>query len=205
MNNRYIVLSAQVISTLFTPFYLPTVAFVVLLTFSYLSQLAFMEKLYMVFMVYLFTVILPRTIIYFYRKHHGWSSEQLNKRSNRYVPYIISIGCYTLLLFIMKSLHLPHFTVPIVAAALLIQIICAIVNNWVKVSTHAASSGGVIGMLFAFSFIFNFNAVWWISLCILLCGCVCSARMVLRQHTYLELFLGVIIGIFSGWMAVIVI
>lgn len=205
MNNRYIILSAQIISTLFTPFYMPTVAFVVLLMFSYLSQLGFAQKCYMVLMVYIFTVLLPRIVIYFYRKHMGMSKLQLSQRANRYVPYIISIMSYTLLLSIMKLLHLPHFCVPIVAAALLIQITCAIVNNWIKVSTHAASSGGVIGMLFAFSIIFNFNAVYWIALCVFLCGCVCSARMVLRQHTYRELFFGVLIGIFSGWMSVILI
>lgn len=205
MNNRYIVLSAQIISTLFTPFYMPTVAFVIILMFSYLNQLSFAQKCYMVFMVYLFTMLLPRTIIYFYRKHNGWSLKQLSARTRRYVPYAISIVCYMLLLAIMRTLRLPHFTVPIVASALILQITCAIVNNWIKVSIHAAASGGVIGMLFAFSIVFDFNAVWWIALAILLCGCVCSARMVLRQHTYHELLAGVVIGIISGWMSVIVI
>lgn len=205
MNNRYIVLSAQIISTLFTPFYMPTVAFVVILMFSYLSQLSFAQKFYMVFMVYLFTMLLPRTIIYFYRKYNGWSRHQLSMRTRRYIPYAISIVCYILLLTIMRTLHLPHFTVPVVASALILQITCAIVNNWIKVSTHAAASGGVIGMLFAFSIVFDFNAVWWIILAIFLCGCVCSARMVLRQHTYHELLAGVVIGIISGWMSVVVI
>lgn len=205
MNNRYIILCAKLISTLFTPFYMPTVAFVVLLTFSYLRQLSFMEKVYMVAIVYLFTVLFPRILIYFYRKQNGWSTDDLNTRRGRIVPYIIGIVCNSLLLVVMSVLRLPHFTYPIVAAALLIQITCAVVNRWIKVSTHAAASGGVIGMLFAFSIIFNFNAVWWVSLCILLCGCVCSARMTLRQHTYKELLAGVLIGIFSGWMAVILI
>lgn len=205
MNNRYIILSAQIISTLFTPFYMPTVAFVVLLTFSYLRQLAIGEKIYMVTLIYMFTVLFPRVIIYFYRKHNGWSREQLNKRSNRYAPYLISIVCYSTLLIIMSAIHMPRFTMSIVAASLLIQFVCATINNWMKVSFHAASSGGVIGMLFAFSLIFNFNAVWWIALCIFLCGCVCAARMTLRQHTYKELLVGVVVGILSGWMTVILI
>lgn len=205
MNNRYIILSAQIISTLFTPFYMPTVAFVVLLTFSYLRQLAIGEKIYMVTLIYMFTVLFPRVIIYFYRKHNGWSREQLSKRSNRYAPYLISIVCYSTLLIIMSAIHMPRFTMSIVAASLLIQFVCATINNWMKVSFHAASSGGVIGMLFAFSLIFNFNAVWWIALCIFLCGCVCAARMTLRQHTYKELLVGVVVGILSGWMTVILI
>lgn len=204
MNKRIILLTAQIISTMFTPFYLPTVAFVVLLTFSYLKSLPFSYKLAMVCVVYLFTVLFPRIIIYSYRKLNGLTRHQLSMREQRYAPYLISIVCYSTLLFLMERLHMPHFTLSIVAASLLIQIICAVVNNWVKVSVHAAASGGVIGMLFAFSLIFFFDATWWIALSILLCGCVCSARMLLRQHTYHELFFGVLIGIASGWGAVVI-
>lgn len=204
MPNRHIINIAQLISLLFTPFYLPTVAFVVLLMFSYLHALPLSYKLAIICVVYLFTVIIPRIMIYAYRKFNGWTRHQLSMRERRYIPYVISIICYSTLLCLMEQLHLPHFTLSIVAASLFIQIICAVVNNWVKVSVHAAASGGVIGMLFAFSMIFHFDATYWIALCIMLCGCVCSARMLLRQHTYHELLFGVIIGLISGWGAVVI-
>ncbi len=204
MNNRYILLAARIISVLFTPFYLPTIAFIVLLMFSYLKTLTPGYKIAMIVLVYLFTVVFPRIMIYIYRRINGWTQHQMSRRERRYVPYTISIICYSALLFIMETFHMPHFTSAIVAAALLIQVICAVVNNWIKVSTHAAASGGVIGMLFAFSIIFNFNAINWLALCVFLCGCVCTARMILRQHTYTEIFFGVLIGIASGCGAVIV-
>lgn len=204
MNNRYILLAARIISVLFTPFYLPTIAFIVLLMFSYLKTLTPGYKIAMIVLVYLFTVVFPRIMIYIYRRINGWTQHQMSRRERRYVPYTISIICYSALLFIMETFHMPHFTSAIVAAALLIQVICAVVNNWIKVSTHAAASGGVIGMLFAFSIIFNFNAINGLALCVFLCGCVCTARMILRQHTYTEIFFGVLIGIASGCGAVIV-
>lgn len=203
--HRNALIAAQVISTMFTPFFLPTVAFIVLLMFSYLRHLPFGSKLAMVCIVYLFTVLFPRMIIYAFRKFKGWTRHELSMRERRYVPYVICIICYSTLLALMESFHWPHFTLSIVSASLLIQIICAVVNKWVKVSVHAAASGGVIGMLFAFSLVvFNFDATWWIALCIFLSGCVCSARMVLRQHTYHELFFGVLIGLISGWGAVVI-
>lgn len=204
MNNRYILLAADLVSWIFTPFYMPTIAFIVLLMFSYLKALTPGYKIAMILLVYLFTVLFPRIMIYIYRRINGWTKHQMSRRERRYVPYTISIICYSALLFIMETFHMPHFTSAIVAAALLIQVICAVVNNWIKISTHAAASGGVIGMLFAFSIIFNFNAINWLALCILLCGCVCTARMILRQHTYKEIIFGVLIGIASGCGAVIV-
>lgn len=203
MPNRYIVLAAQVISTIFTPFYLPTVAFVVLMQLSYLNKLPLPYKSSLTVMVFVLTVILPRTVIYLYRKVNGWKRHEMGTRERRYVPYIISISCYTILLYIMEHLHMPHFMSSVVAASLLIQIVCALVNHWIRVSLHAAASGGVVGMLFAFSLIFHFNALWWLVVCVILCGCVCSARMLLRQHNYQELFFGVLIGIISGWACVL--
>ncbi len=202
MNNKYIILSAQIISTLFTPFYLPTVALIAVLPFTYLRTLPFLFHVQLVFVVFIFTVLLPRTIIYAYRQHNGWSSKEMSLRHRRYTPYIISIVCYTLLLIMLACFNMADFVSSIISSALMIQIICAVVNKWVKVSTHAAASGGVIGMLFAFSYISNFNAINWIAFCVLLCGCVCTARMILRQHTYHELFLGVVIGIVSGLLMV---
>lgn len=37
MNNKYIVLTAQVISLLYSPFYLPVFAFLAVFSFSYLN------------------------------------------------------------------------------------------------------------------------------------------------------------------------
>ena len=203
MPNRYIVLLAQAISIVFTPFYLPTVAFIVLINLSYLKSFDPIYKVAITLIVFLFTVILPRIAIFLYRKIQGLKKHDMSTRQQRYVPYIISITCYTLLLFIMENVRMPHFTASIVAASLLIQIICALTNHIIKVSLHAAASGGVIAMLIGFSLIFHFNAVWWVALSVLLCGCVCSARMILRQHNYQELFFGVLIGIVSGWGSVL--
>jgi len=60
----------------------------------------------------------------------------------------------------------------IIVAALGIQVVCAIINLWWKVSTHTAAIGGVAGALLAFSVMFMFNPTWWFCLIILLAGMV---------------------------------
>jgi membrane-associated phospholipid phosphatase len=79
-------------------------------------------------------------------------------------------------------------------SALLIQIICAIVNVWWKISTHTAAIGGVAGALFAFAEIFSFNPVWWLCLVLLVAGIMGSARMILRQHSLSQVMGGFGIG-----------
>jgi Na+/H+ antiporter NhaC len=70
----------------------------------------------------------------------------------------------------MEQMHIPFFMRSIVAAALIIQIVCALINVWWKISTHTAAIGGVAGALFVFSEVFRFNPVWWFCLVIGIAG-----------------------------------
>lgn len=114
------------------------------------------------------------------------------------VPYVLSIICYLVCVYIMQSLHIPHFMSSIVVVALIIQIICAIFNAWWKISTHTAAIGGVVGAVFAFSSIFGFNPLPWGCLSIILAGVVGSSRMILRQHSLGEVVMGFCIGVSVG-------
>lgn len=202
MTNKYALLTAKTISWLFNPFYLPTVAVTLLMIFSYLNQIDLRYRLAFGAIVVLFTWIFPLIAIYLYRSINGWTSHQMSRRERRFVPYIINIGCYGALYGLMALFHIPQFISTVIMSALLIQIVCAMINIWIKISTHAAASGGVIGLLMAFSLIFRFDATGWLCCAILLSGAVCSSRMVLKMHNYHELFFGVLVGILCGWAVV---
>ena len=203
ISNKVIIITAQVISLVFAPFYLPVVAFLVLFFYSYMSYMPWTYNVQIIFMVYCFTVILPRFGIYLYRKINGWTSHQLGKRERRMVPYFLSILCYAGLLILMNHLRMPRFTMGLILAALAVQVVCAIANSWIKVSTHAAASGGTIGILMAFSLIFHFDPTFPLCVCILLNGLVCSSRLILRQHSLADIWLGTFIGILCGFFCII--
>lgn len=205
ISNKVLILGAQTVSLIFAPLYLPVVAFIVLFFFSYMSYMPWTYNLQIIFMVYCFTVLLPWVGIFLYRKINGWTRHQQGKRERRMVPYLLSILCYSGLLLLMRNLHMPRFTMGLIVAALAIQIVCALTNSWIKVSTHAAASGGVIGCLMAFSLIFHFDPTVPLCVCILLNGLVCSARLILRQHTLTDLWLGTFIGILCGFFSIVLI
>ena len=148
---KQLIIGARLLSMLFTPFYLPIVGLVVLFIFSYLSIFPWAYKLQVLTMVYLFTILLPTFMIHLYRRYQGWTLIELGHRERRMVPYVISIICYFTCIYIMERLHMPHFMGSIVVAALLVQIVCALINVWWKISTHTAAIGGVGGALFAFA------------------------------------------------------
>lgn len=197
-----LLLSAKYISLLFTPFFLPVMGLIALFLFSYLSMMPLLYKVTVVLMVWLFTVVMPQLLIRIYRHYQGLSLLRVLKREERMIPYVISIACYFVCYYVMKNLHMPHFMCSIVVAAIAIQIMCAIINNWWKISTHTAAIGGTIGAVMAFSFIFGFNPLWWICALILLAGIVGTSRTLLRLHTLGEVTGGFLTGLFVGFVAV---
>lgn len=192
---KQIIIAARIFSSVFRPSYYPTVGTLILVLFTYLNIFPVAYKMWIIAFVLIFTLFLPALGIFIYRRLHGWSLAELRKRHKRFVPYLINICCYLCLMHIFSTWHVPHFLTAIIGISLLIQFTCIVVNLWWKVSMHAAGSGGVIGAIIAYAFIFNFNPVWWLSLAILVSGCVMTSRMILRQHTLGQVLGGTLIGI----------
>lgn len=203
MKEKEIIFTAKVLSVLFTPFYLPILGLLVLFIFSYLSLLPLTYKLFLLLMFYLFTVFLPTALIRFYRRYQGWTLIELGSRERRAIPYVISIFSYLLCYYIMAATHVPHFMGSILIAALVIQVACAIINLFIKISTHTAAIGGVTGALLAFSVIFSFNPVWWLCIVLLLAGMVGTSRMILRQHSLRQVVLGYLAGVACSFVSVL--
>lgn len=202
MKEKNIILAARVMSMVFTPFYLPIVGLIALFVFSYLSMLPLLYKLQVIALVYLFTILLPTVLIHLYRKYQGWSMIELGVRERRMMPYVISIICYFCCFYLMDTLHIPHFMGSILVAALMIQMVCAIINVWWKISTHTAAIGGVAGALIAFSFIFIFDPIWWFCVILVLAGMVGTSRMILRQHSLSQVVTGFFAGLVCAYYAI---
>ena len=201
--DKTIILTARVVSLVFTPFYLPIVGLIALFTLSYLRQMPWPFKLQVLILVYLFTVLLPTVLIHLYRRYQGWTLIQLGNKERRMVPYVISILCYFACAYWMDFMHIPHFMSNIVTAALFIQIVCALINVWWKISTHTAAIGGVAGALFVFAEVFAFNPVWWLCLVFIVAGILGTSRMILRQHTLLQVLAGFLVGIVCAIIGIV--
>ena len=213
MREKHIIFAAKALSVIFTPFYLPLVGLAVLLTMTYLSLLPWVYKLFLVVTFWVFTIALPSLLIRLYRRYQGWPPFMVASKERRVIPYVISIVSYLLCYYIMAYVHVPHFMGSILMAALVIQVVCAIVNLFIKVSTHRAEigggaggvmGGGVTGALLAFSVIFSFNPVWWLCVVFILAGLVGTSRMLLRQHSLHEITLGFLVGVACAFVSVLV-
>lgn len=205
MKIRNIITLAKAVSLISSPFYLPIIGLTALFLFTYLSLLPFFYKVVALLMVYVFTIFMPTTLIRLYNSYHGWTPFELGSRERRIIPYVVSILCYFLCYYLMTLRHMPHLMGSIVVTALATQVMCAVINMWWKISVHMAAIGAMAGSLVSFAVIFMFNPVAWLCVIILLAGLIGSARMILRQHTLPQIYVGFIIGVIIGFITVMVV
>lgn len=192
--DRALIRASKIVSWMFTPFFIPLLAFLILFLFSYLSMLPWEYKLIVLVMVYCFTIFIPTLAIYIFQKVNGFKLIELNERRKRYVPFILTILSYIGCLLTMRRMSIPWYMTGIILTALMISVICVIANVKWKLSEHMAGCGGVVGGLISFSALFGYNPVWWLCLFILISGVLGSARITLQHHTLGEVIVGFIVG-----------
>lgn len=195
--------TARIISMIFTPFMVPFVAFCLLFFFTYLSIMPFQYKLTILALVYCFTILMPMLGIYLFQKINGWTLRELGHREKRFIPYGMTILSYMACLITMYHIHLPRYMSGIIVATLICMVICTLINTRVKISTHMASGGLMVGGLLSYSFIFQFNPVEWLCVFILLSGMLGSARIIVKQHTLKEVGGGFLVGLFCGIIGIL--
>ena len=191
---------ARVTSIVFTPFSIPFLAFLVLFLFSYLRIMPILYKGIVLGIVYCFTILTPTITIFLFRKINGFARQELSERKKRYVPILLTIISYVFCLLMMRKLNIPWYMTGIIFVALVISIICILVNLKWKLSEHMAGMGGIIGGLVSFSALFSYNPVVWLCLFILIAGILGSARIVLGHHTLGEVLSGFVVGLVCSFL-----
>ncbi len=192
---KILIRTARVVSAVFTPFSIPFLAFLVLFFCTYLRMMPLTYKLLVLGVVYCFTIFLPTFTIFLFRKMNGYSLRDMLDRRKRYIPFLLTITSYAFGLAMMYRMRLPWYLINMLWAALVIMVICVVLNLKWKLSEHMAGAGAVIGGITVFSSLFNYNPVWWLCIFILIAGMLGSARIILRHHTLGEVLGGFVVGL----------
>lgn len=186
---------AKVVSTVFTPFSIPFLAFLILLLVSYLRMLPLAYKLIILGIVYTFTILTPSLAIWVYCRLNKLSTRDLTLKEHRYLPFLLTILSYVCCLLLMRQMNIPWYMSGIILVGLLSQVLCILLNLFWKVSEHMAGAGAIVGGLIAFSELFGYNPIWWLCLIVFIAGLLGSARISLGHHTLSEVLGGFAIGL----------
>lgn len=159
------------------------------------------------------TVTLP-AIAVLMMKMLGWvSSFSLEDQHERIGPYIVAGIMYlSLYLHLTRAESFPVSLRIAVLGTLIGLWGCFFINNFTKVSVHAAGVGGLVAMVGLTKLTFGYdqahiglfggaNLVVPIDILlygsILMAGATCTSRLILKAHVIKEVYLGLCVGLVS--------
>ena len=143
----------------------------------------------------------------------GWINDfRLETRHERIGPYIASGILYLTLYLHVTRADFPVSLRVVTLGSLLALWVCFFINNFIKVSLHAAGVGGLVALVALTKITFGYSQAqigipgginivlpldYIMYGVILVAGMVCTSRLILKAHNLKEVYLGFGMGLLS--------
>jgi len=190
---------AQVISDLFSPIMLP--AYMMAVSMWMTPLVIVPEKIRFIVMgvVVFLTAILPTAAIITLMKLGKVSDMSLPNRSERLIPYIVSVICYVATFLYLDFVNAPYWLADFYIGAAMTSICALLITFRWKISAHASAIAGFTAAVIwlALHNMILLGATYWTCGAILLCGILGTVRLILNRHTLAQVFAGYLLGAVS--------
>ena len=189
---------AKISSIIFHPLFIPLYGMIIIFSAPTLfGYLPFTVKKLLLLIVLINNVMLPLSLLPFFRHKNLISSWTLDNRKERNIPLVISAILYSITSFIMFRLPVPIFLKSFILSVCLISIIIMLINLWWKISLHSVGVGLLTSLVIILAFKMYTPLLWYIILVIITGGLVLSSRLRLNAHDPLQVWFGFLTG-FAG-------
>lgn len=189
---------AKIISYILHPVFVPTYFFLFLvyqfrLEFSGITDWQLKLRTFSVFWM---TAFFPMFAVFLLWKVKFSESIFLRTQKERIVPYFISMFFYWWMYYLSRNftdqpaaLKFFYFGIFIATA------VGVVFNNFIKISLHGIGMGGLLAAVILTSFFYQTPLGIAISVSVLLTGLVCTSRFLVSDHTTVEVYSGLLVGI----------
>ena len=197
--NKIEIFIARLLSIVFHPLLMPTIAVGVLfglgthISFA-LSQQA---QLLIILIVLVNTAVAPVLVILFFKKVGYVENLYLNERSDRIYPTAITIFLYLFTWYLFRQANLPEILSFFVTGSILLTVVALAVTFYWKISIHMLSMGGFTGFLICLAMLLEQDIVLLILVSIIIAGLLGTARIKLNAHTPSQVYAGYTVGVLT--------
>jgi hypothetical protein len=187
---------AKICSIIFHPLFIPLYGMVIIFSAPTLfGYLPFAVKKLLLLIVLIDNVILPISLLPFFKHKNLIGSWTLNERIERNIPLAISAVLYSVTSFILFKLPIPLFLKSFILSVCLLSIIITLINLWWKISLHSVGVGVLFSLVIILAFKMYVSLLWFLIPVIIVGGLVLSSRLRLNAHNPLQVWLGFLTGI----------
>jgi hypothetical protein len=154
------------------------------------------------FSMVLFTIFFPAVSLFLAWRLKLIKRLSLENRQDRLIGFIVTMFFYFWTSYVFRN----QPDVPPEAGHFVLGTFLAVCGAWMctifyKVSLHAVAMGGLISFFILFGHKDPYVSGLYLVLPILICGLVCSSRLILGAHNRFEMITGFIVGILAQAIA----
>jgi hypothetical protein len=126
----------------------------------------------------------------------------LRTQKERIAPYIICQICFFWAYLVFHNQpEIPAILTAFTFGVFLSSSAALLANISMKISMHAIGMGGMIGVFLVIMFQNTMLMTWPLSLSFLTAGLVCTARMIVSDHTPGEIYTGLLLGLLCQFVS----
>jgi membrane-associated phospholipid phosphatase len=192
-------------SYLFHPLFVPLYVILFLLYVHPSAFTGFSDstKIRVIFIVIINLLFFPLISVLLLKAVGFIDSIYLKNQKDRIIPYIASGIFFFWAYHVFKEQsQYPEVWVSYLLGLFLASSAALIANIYFKVSMHAVGVGGWLGLFFLMFNSKEMMMTWPLAAVLLITGMVCTSRMILKAHSPLDIYGGLIIGVLTqlaGW------
>ena len=194
---------SQFISTLFMPLFMPAYSVALLFVYSYFRYAYGAHFYSLIVPTLLFTFVVPGVLIYVMVKIGIISDLALPKRSDRFLPYTVTVLSFSFLIYYFYKLGMPTWFLTMIGSSIVVMILATIITLWWKISAHMFGVAGLLGGVMAVCyFVDKSNPVTLFMILFIIAGMVGTSRIILKRHTPAQVYAGFLLGFVMSFVGV---
>jgi hypothetical protein len=189
---------AKIISIIFHPLFMPVYGMLIIFSAPTLfGYLPFTVKKLLFLILLINNVLLPLSLLPFFKYRNIISSWTVESRKERILPLIITTLLYSSTSYIIMKFPIPVFLKSFVFAAFFISLTVTVINFWWKISIHSAGAGALAALVLILSLKMYSPLMWYMIAAVIAAGLVLSSRLKLDSHNPQQVWAGFMTGSFG--------
>lgn len=200
----YLAWPARLLSIIFHPIFVPLYvgAFIAYVHPSYFAGLSDTIKLRSMLVIVQNAIFYPLFSIVLLKALGFIDSIFLHTKKDRIIPYM-ACGIFFFWTFTVfkEQAMFPRILPSFMLGVFLASSAALIANIYYKISMHAIALGGWLGIFLIIARDNSMLMTWPIALVLLITGLVCTARLLVSDHTNKDIYSGIVVGLLCQFIA----
>jgi hypothetical protein len=186
---------AKIISVIFHPLFMPVYGLAIIFSApTFFGYLPVTVKRLFFLVLAINNIILPLSLLPFFRYRNIISSWSIEERRERIIPLIITTILYAATSYIIFRFPVPFFLKSLFMATFFVSLSITMINFWWKISIHSAAAGALTSIVIILALKMKCDVEWYLIWVIITAGMVLSSRLRLNSHNPQQVWFGYLTG-----------